>query len=68
MTKIPILVTAFNRPDHVTVAMKTIREYKPEKLYLECDGPRSTKVGEYEAVIKVHPSVTSTIKVNVVAG
>ena len=24
--------------------------------------------GEYEAVIKVHPSVTSTIKVNVVAG
>ena len=27
-----------------------------------------TGAGEYEAVIKVHPSVTSTIKVNVVAG
>ena len=27
-----------------------------------------TGVGEYEAVIKVHPSITSTIKVNVVAG
>ena len=27
-----------------------------------------TGTGEYEAVIKVHPSVTSTIKVNVVAG
>ena len=27
-----------------------------------------TCAGEYEAVIKVHPSITSTIKVNVVAG
>ena len=27
-----------------------------------------TGVGEYEAVIKVHPSITSTITVNVVAG
>ncbi|SDP45965.1 50S ribosomal protein L9 [Selenomonas ruminantium] len=27
-----------------------------------------TGAGEYEAVIKVHPSITSTIKVNVVAG
>ena len=27
-----------------------------------------TGAGEYEAVIKVHPSVTSTIKIQVVAG
>ena len=27
-----------------------------------------TGAGEYEAVIKVHPEITSTIKVNVVAG
>ncbi len=27
-----------------------------------------TGIGEYEAVIKVHPTITSTIKVNVVAG
>jgi len=27
-----------------------------------------TGAGEYEAVIKVHPSISSTIKVNVVAG
>ena len=61
MTKIPILVTAFNRPDHVTVAMKTIREYKPEKLYLECDGPRSTKVGEYEAVIATRQAMLDAV-------
>ena len=47
---IPILVLAFNRSDHVVKAMKTIKEYRPERLYLECDGPRANKVGEKEAV------------------
>ena len=48
--KIPVLVLAFNRADHVTEAMKAIREYKPERLYLECDGPRAHKQGERIAV------------------
>lgn len=50
MSKIPILVTAFNRADHVEKAMDAIREYKPKRLYLECDGPRENKAGEREAV------------------
>lgn len=50
MTKVPILVLAFNRADHVTQAMNAIREYKPDKIYLECDGPRGYKQGEREAV------------------
>lgn len=50
MLKLPILVVAFNRPDHVSEAMKAIREYKPNKLYLECDGPRKHKTGEGEKV------------------
>ncbi len=50
MSKIPILVLAFNRADHVAEAMKAIREYQPERLYLECDGPRLHKEGEKEAV------------------
>lgn len=50
MNKVPILVLAFNRADHVKEAMKAIRDYKPDKLYLECDGPRANKEGEYEAV------------------
>lgn len=48
--KIPILVLAFNRADHVEQAMHAIREYKPERLYLECDGARPHKQGEKEAV------------------
>lgn len=48
--KIPILVLAFNRADHVAKAMEAIREYRPERLYLECDGARKNKAGETEAV------------------
>ena len=48
--KVPILVLAFNRADHVEQAMLAIKEYKPERLYLECDGPRMHKQGEKEAV------------------
>lgn len=50
MSKVPILVVAFNRADHVSKAMKAIREYQPDKLYLECDGPRLDKKGEDEKV------------------
>jgi hypothetical protein len=48
--KIPVLVLAFNRADHVSEAMKAIREYQPERLYLECDGARLHKKGEKDAV------------------
>lgn len=50
MSKVPVLVLAFNRADHVQKAMESIREYKPDRLYLECDGARPHKVGEKEAV------------------
>lgn len=50
MEKLPVLVLAFNRADHVMEAMKSIREYKPQRLYLECDGPREERDGENEAV------------------
>ncbi len=48
--KVPVLILAFNRPDHVSRAMEAIRMYQPERLYLECDGARSHKDGEKEAV------------------
>lgn len=50
LNKVPVLVLAFNRADHVEQAMQAIREYKPERLYLECDGARPNKKGEAEAV------------------
>lgn len=48
--KVPVLVLAFNRADHVEKAMEAIREYRPDRLYLECDGARAHKQGEREAV------------------
>lgn len=48
--KVPVLVLAFKRPENVVKAIKAISEYKPDKIYLECDGPRMNKQGESEAV------------------
>lgn len=50
MGKVPVLVLAFNRADHVEKAMDAIREYKPDRLYLECDGARANKEGEQQKV------------------
>lgn len=61
MGKIPILVVAFNRADHVTETMKAIREYKPDKLYLECDGPRKEKHGERVAVEATRKSMLDVV-------
>lgn len=48
--KVAVLLLAFNRADHVRLSMEAIRLYKPDKLYLACDGPRIHKDGEQQAV------------------
>ena len=48
--KLPVIVLAFNRADKVAEAMKPIRDYKPDRIYLECDGARDHKIGEREEV------------------
>ena len=61
MEKVPVLVLAFNRADHVSEAMKAIREYKPDRLYLECDGSRNHKDGEKEAVEKTRRAMLNAV-------
>lgn len=61
MKKIPVLVLAFNRADHVAEAMKAIREYKPERLYFECDGPRPQKEGERDAVEETRKTMLNAV-------
>ncbi len=61
MNKLPILVLAFNRADHVKQAMKPIREYRPDCLYLHCDGPRMSKTGEQKAVSEVRKAMLDAI-------
>lgn len=61
MGKLPILVLAFNRKDHVIEALKAIRKYKPERLYLACDGPREHKPGEVKAVAETREAMLQMI-------
>lgn len=61
MTKLPILVLAFNRADHVAQALEPISRYKPHKIYLACDGARTNKDGEIEAVAKTRETMLKAI-------
>lgn len=61
MKKVPVLVLAFKRPDNVARALSAIKDYQPDRLYLECDGPRINKMGEKEAV-----EATRTVMLNAV--
>lgn len=61
MSKVPVLVLAFNRANHVVEAMKAIREYKPERIYLECDGARPHKAGEKVAVEETRKAMLDAV-------
>lgn len=46
----PVLVVAFNRPDHLGVLLQRLREVQPERLYVAVDGPRADRPDEAELV------------------
>lgn len=46
----PILVIAFNRPDHLQVLIARLREMQPTDLYVAIDGPRDHVPGDFERV------------------
>lgn len=50
MTKVPVLVLSYDRPDFTQEAMSRIAKYGPSRLYMSCDGP---KQGETEDEVRV---------------
>ena len=50
MTNEPILIMAFNRPDHLQVLINRLREVKPTKIYAAIDGPREARSDERNKV------------------
>ena len=42
----PVLVMAFNRPDHLATLIDRLREVRPERIFLAVDGPRVEREGE----------------------
>lgn len=46
----PILVIAFNRPDHLQRLLDRIRKVRPKNLFIAIDGPRPDRPAERERV------------------
>ena len=59
--KIPVLLTIFNRKDTALEALKSIKAYQPEKLYIATDGPRTHKEGEEQACADTRQAVMDAI-------
>ncbi|NER51117.1 MAG: glycosyltransferase family 2 protein, partial [Symploca sp. SIO1A3] len=46
--KTPVALIIFNRPDSTEKVFESIRQAKPQKLFVIADGPRLDKPGEAE--------------------
>lgn len=58
---IPILFVIFNRPDIARKSFESVRQRKPQKLYIACDGARSNKPGEIDLVEKTRKTILDAI-------
>ncbi|MFM8839394.1 MAG: glycosyltransferase family A protein, partial [Bacteroidota bacterium] len=56
-----LLFLVFNRPDTTERVLKAIRAYRPERFYVACDGPRTGRTGEDEAVLKVRQCIADAV-------
>ena len=61
MYKIPILLVFFNREDVVLQTFSRIREVKPAKLYLACDGERNDREGEKQLVDNLRKKILAQV-------
>ena len=48
---VPVTLIFFNRPDTLEKVFEAVREARPEKLYLVCDGPRADRPDDIGKVI-----------------
>lgn len=54
----PILFLLYNRPGNTKRVFEVLREVKPNRLYIACDGPKSDRVGDYNRVADVREIVS----------
>ena len=61
MTKIktPVLFLIFNRPDTTRRVFQKIREAKPSRLYIACDGPRAHNKHDIKKIKRVKKITTN---------
>jgi hypothetical protein len=61
MFHIPILFIIFRRKDVALKSLESIREAKPNKMYIACDGPRDHVAGEKQLVEETRQAVLQAI-------
>jgi len=55
----PVLVIAFNRPDHLSVLLDRLREVQPTRVFVAIDGPRVGREGEEYKVRACHDLIST---------
>ena len=53
----PILLVGFNRVDSIRQSLNSIREVKPQKLYIGIDGPRLNNKEDLNKIAEVKKEV-----------
>lgn len=61
LKKIPVLFLIFCREDITLESLASIKAYKPDKLYIAADGPRTEKPDEFELCENTRKSVLNAI-------
>lgn len=61
MTKVPVLLLTFNRLNTTQQVFKQVAQYRPSKLYLASDGPRTHVQGEKDKVDQIRHFLTENI-------
>lgn len=59
--KVPVLFLIFNRKEVSVESMKSIQEYRPNKLYIAADGPRALKEKDKEKCEETRKAVLGMI-------
>lgn len=58
---VPVLLLTFNRLDTTRRVFEAVRQVRPAKLYLACDGPRASRPEDVEKVAAVREYLTSSV-------
>lgn len=56
-----VLFLVFNRPGHTQASLERLREVKPPRLYVHCDGPRKNAVSDVAKIAAVRQIITNGI-------
>ena len=57
----PVLFIVFNRPFETLKVLNVLKEIKPDKLFISCDGPRESNITDHHNVDKVRDLIFKNI-------